>query len=150
MEIKNRKVHHNYFVEEEIECGIVLKGNEVKSIRSGMATIGDAWAQIQNGELMLRGMHITKWDTANEFDINEDRERVLLVHKKEIRHLTDMLKKKGYTLIPLFVYFNQRGKCKVKLGVCLGKHLYDKREAIKERDIKRKMEKEFKERNKEK
>lgn len=134
--IENKKAYFDYFIDDTLECGISLNGNEVKSIRSGMASIKGAWCQIQNNTLVLRGMHITKWDTSNTFDIDEDRERILLAHKKEILSLQDKVKLKGITLVPLRVYFS-RNKCKVLIGICRGKHTYDKRECQKERDAKR-------------
>ena len=136
MEIQNKKARYDYFVQDELEVGIVLRGNEVKSIRAGRASIKEAWIRVQGGdELVLRGMHITKWDTSNLYDIDEDRERKLLAHKKEIRKLADLVKQEGVTLVPLSVYFS-KGKCKVKLGICKGKHNYDKRQSMKEKQMK--------------
>lgn len=143
-EITNKKAYHDYFVDETVECGISLRGNEVKSIRSSMCSIKEAWCRVQNGELVIRGMHITKWSTANLFDIDEDRERVLLAHKKEIRALDEKAKETGVSLIPLKIYFSN-GKCKVLVGVCRGKKLYDKREALKEAQAKRDINRAFKE-----
>ena len=99
--IENKKAYYDYFVKEELECGIVLRGNEVKSIKNGMCNLKSAWCQIQNGNLVIRGMHITKWDTSNLFDIDEDRERILLAHKKEILKLLQKINEDGVTLIPL-------------------------------------------------
>ena len=138
--IENRKAYHDYFVEEKLECGIVLYGNEVKSILSGRVNIKEAWATVQDGELVLRGSHISKWDTANAFDTDENRERKLLVHKREIRELSTKLTKEGITLIPLRIYFSDNGKVKVELGICKGKHNYDKRQSLKEKQTKRDME----------
>ena len=136
-EICNRRAYYDYFVEDKLECGISLTGNEIKSILAGKVNIVGAWITIQNNELVLRGCHIDKWDTANLFDVDEDRERKLLAHKNEIRKLIMRLKLEGITLIPLRIYFAENGKCKVELGVCKGKKNYDKRASIKERDIKR-------------
>lgn len=144
MTIENKKAYHDYFVDETLECGIQLRGNEVKSIRSSMCSIKEAWCQVQNNELVIRGMHITKWGTTNLFDIDEDRERVLLAHKKEIRVLGEKVKEKGISIIPLKVYF-KNGKCKVLIGVCRGKKLYDKREALKDMQVKRDINRAFKE-----
>lgn len=144
MTIENKKAYHDYFVDETLECGIQLRGNEVKSIRSSMCSIKEAWCQVQNNELVIRGMHITKWGTTNLFDIDEDRERVLLAHKKEIRVLGEKVKEKGVSIIPLKVYF-KNGKCKVLIGVCRGKKLYDKREALKDMQVKRDINRAFKE-----
>ena len=135
--IMNKKAYHDYFVEETIECGISLRGSEVKSIREGKCSISNAWGSVQNGNLELRGMHINAWGTSNAFDIDEDRVRRLLVHKKEIIKLQDYIEQAGYTLIPLRVYFNARNKCKVEIGVCKGKHLYDKRQALRDKQVSR-------------
>ena len=137
MNIENKKAYHDYFVDEKIECGISLRGNEVKSIRQGSCNIKEAWCQIQDNNLVIRGMHISKWNTANMFDVDERRERQLLVHKSEISKLKQMVQEKGVTLIPLKVYFSSNGKCKVLVGVCRGKHNYDKRQDLKDKQIKR-------------
>ena len=134
--IENRKARHNYFIEEELECGISLRGNEVKSIREGSASIKEAWVQVQDGNLVLRGMRISKWGTANAFDVDEVRERQLLAHKREIAKLSNKVKQDGVTLVPLKVYF-KGNKCKVLVGVCKGKKLHDKRESLKEKQVKR-------------
>lgn len=147
MDITNKKAYHDYFVDDNLECGISLKGNEVKSIREGSCNIKDSWIRIQNGQLVVRGMHISRWHTSNLFDIDEDRERVLLAHKKEIRKLEEQVKLKGITLIPLKVYF-KGNKCKVLIGICRGKHNYDKREVLKDKQVKRDIDRAFKERSK--
>lgn len=141
MEIQNKKAYYDYFVEDTLECGIVLRGNEVKSIREGKANIKDAWCRVQDGTLVLRGMHISAWGTSNSFDIDENREKVLLAHKKEIRELAKYKDSEGYTLIPLKVYFS-KNKAKVLVGVCRGKHNYDKRQVLKEKQMKRDIERE--------
>lgn len=147
MAIENKKAYHDYFVDDTLECGIVLWGNEVKSIREGKCNIKEAWVRVQDGNLVLRGMHIAKWDTANVFDVDEVRERRLLAHKKEIRKLDALVAQKGVTLIPLKIYFKS-GKAKLLLGVCRGKHNYDKRQTLKERQVKRDIDRELKSRNK--
>lgn len=145
MEILNRKARFNYFIEEEIECGIELLGNEVKSIREGSCNIKDSYARIKNNEVYVINMFIKKYShTGEAFAVNETRERRLLLHKKEILKLKDKTQKEGYTLIPLKVYFNKDNRVKLLLGLCKGKKNYDKRETIKERDIKRKIEKDLK------
>lgn len=144
MNIENKKAYHDYFVDEKIECGISLRGNEVKSIRSGMCNIKEAWCQIQDNDLVIRGMHISRWNTSNMFDVDENRERQLLAHKREILKLKQRVQEKGVTLIPLKVYFTSRGKCKVEIGVCRGKHNYDKRQDLKDKQIKRDIEREMK------
>lgn len=147
MEINNKKAYHDYFIEETLECGISLKGNEVKSIRDGKCSIKEAWVQVQKGNLVIRGMHISKWGTANTFDVDETRERQLLAHKKEIAKLSDKVIQRGITLVPLKVYFSNRGKCKVLVGVCKGKHNYDKRQSLKEKQVNRDINRALKEVN---
>ena len=133
MEILNRKASFNYFIQEEIECGIVLTGTEIKSIREGKANIKDSYAIIKNNECFLLNMHITKYKEGNIFNHEENRTRKLLLHKKEINKLKVSLEQEGLTLIPLKLYFKDN-KLKVSLGVCKGKKIYDKRESIKEKD----------------
>ena len=136
MEILNRKAHYDYFIKETYEAGIVLQGTEIKSLRKGNANINDSYARIKNGEVYLTNMYIAKYEEGNIFNHDERRERKLLLHKREILKIDSEITTKRYTLIPLKIYFT-RGKAKVELGVCQGKKLYDKRESIKERDIKR-------------
>ena len=136
MEILNRKAHYDYFIKETYEAGIELQGTEIKSLRKGNAIINDSYARIKNGEVYLTNMYIAKYEEGNIFNHDERRERKLLLHKREILKIDSEITTKRYTLIPLKIYFT-RGKAKVELGVCQGKKLYDKRESIKERDIKR-------------
>lgn len=143
MEILNRKARHDYFIEEEYECGIVLTGTEIKSIRSGSCNISDSYAIVKNGELFLLNMFISHYKEGNIFNHDESRTRKLLMHKKEINKINNKIKLEGYTLVPLKVYF-KNSYAKVLLGLAKGKKNYDKRETIKERDIKRKIEKELK------
>lgn len=145
MEIVNRVARHDYFILEEIECGIALKGTEIKSIRLGKANIKDSYGIIKNGEVFLLNMFISPYKQGNIFNHQETRTRKLLLHKQEIRKLDQSIKLEGNTLIPLKVYF-VKGRAKVLLGLCKGKKNYDKRETIKERDIKRDIEKRLKER----
>ena len=145
MEILNRKARHDYFIEEEIECGIVLKGTEIKSIRNGSCNFKDSYAIIKKGEVYVLNMFISHYDKGNIFNHDETRSRKLLLHKKEIRKLENKIKLEGYTLIPLKLYF-KNNKAKILLGLCKGKKNYDKRETIKERDIKRDLEKNYKSR----
>lgn len=140
VEILNRVARHEYFIEEELECGIVLTGTEIKSIRDGKANIKDSYAIIKNGECFLLNMFISHYKEGNIFNHNETRTRKLLLHKKEIFKFYDRIRLEGYTLVPLKVYF-VKGRAKVLLGLCKGKKDYDKRESIKERDIKRQMDK---------
>lgn len=137
MEIFNRKARFNYFIEEEIECGIALVGTEVKSLREGSANINDAFARVRGTEIYLTNMFISKYKEGNIFNHPETRERKLLLHKSEIKKISKKVELNNYTLIPLKLYFT-RGKAKVLLGICKGKKLYDKRQTIKERDLKRK------------
>lgn len=143
MLIENRAAHYNYFVEETVECGIELRGNEVKSIRAGKASIREAWVTIENGEIVIKQMHITPWNTANAFDVDEKRTKKLLAHKFEIRKMYSTLKRDGMTLVPLKVYFSDKGKVKVLVGVCKGKKVYDKRETLKKEAIKRDAQREL-------
>lgn len=135
MEIINREARFNYFVIEEVECGIELKGNEVKSIKEGSCNIKDSYGVIKNNEVYLINMFIKKYKDASIFASEETRQRKLLLHKKEIKKLKQKLEMDGYTLVPLKVYMN-KNKIKVLLGLCKGKKNYDKRETIKEREAK--------------
>ena len=145
MEILNRVARHDYFVLEEIECGIALTGTEIKSIKEGKANIKDSYGIVKNGEVFLLNMFISPYKQGNIFNHQETRTRKLLLHKNEIIKLEQSIKLEGNTLIPLKIYF-VRGRAKVLLGLCKGKKNYDKRETIKERDIKRDIEKRLKER----
>ncbi len=140
MEIHNRKAKHDYFIEEEYECGIVLTGTEIKSIRNGACNFNDSYVIVRNRELFILNMYIGEYKEGNIFNHNETRTRKLLMHKKEIIKLYDKIRLEGYTLIPLKLYF-KNNKAKILVGLCKGKKNYDKREAIKERDIKRTLEK---------
>ena len=143
MEILNRRARFDYFIEDEIEAGIVLTGIEIKSIRLGKVNLKDSYAIIRNEEIYLLNTHISSYDKGNRFNHEEERTRKLLMHKKEILKLNNKVTLEGYTLIPLKIYF-VRGRAKVLIGLCKGKKNYDKRETIKERDIKREMEKSYK------
>lgn len=145
MEIYNRRARHDYFIEEEYECGIVLTGTEIKSIRDGKCNLKDCYAIVRNYELYLLNMFISHYKEGNIFNHSETRTRKLLMHKKEILKLNDKIRLEGYTLIPLKLYF-KNNKAKILLGLCKGKKNYDKRESIKERDIKRQVEKSVKNR----
>ena len=132
----NKKAYFDYFIDEEYECGIVLKGPEIKSIRKGSVDLKDTFARIKNGEIYVINMYIAKYDEGNRFNHDERRERKLLLHKKEINKIFDIVKQDGKTLVPLKLYFKE-DKVKILLGICSGKKLYDKRETIKERDLAR-------------
>ncbi len=145
MKIENRKARHDYFIEDTVDAGIVLVGTEVKSIRKGSANIAEAFCRIKNGELFVHNMFIDHYEQGNIFNHDERRVRKLLVHKKEIIKMENAVNLKGYTLVPLKVYFS-KGYAKLVVGVCKGKKNYDKRNAIKERDIERNIQKELKNR----
>lgn len=136
MEILNRKARYDYFIEDTIEAGIVLTGTEIKSLKEGKANIKDSYAIIRNGEIYLLNTHISSYEKGNRFNHEEDRTRKLLMHKKEILKLNNNVNLSGYTLIPLRIYLSH-GLAKVEIGLCKGKHNYDKKETIKERDIER-------------
>ena len=142
----NRKARHDYFVMETLEAGIELVGTEVKSIRAGTVNLKDSWVEVENGELFVHGMHISPYEKGNIFNRDPLRERKLLVHRREIRHLADEKKLKGYTIVPLKLYF-KRGKVKVALGLCKGKKLYDKRADMAERAAKRDIDRALKSQN---
>ena len=136
MEIINRKASHDYFIKDTFEAGIELVGTEIKSIRKGNANINDSYARVKNNEIFLTNMYIAKYEEGNIFNHDERRERKLLLHKNEIIKIGNEVETKRYTLIPLKLYF-KKNKAKIELGLCQGKKLYDKRESIKERDLKR-------------
>ena len=136
MEIKNKKAYFDYFVLKEIETGIVLTGTEIKSIRKGSADLKDTYARIKNGEIYVINMYIAPYFEGNRYNVPERRERKLLLKKNEIQKLREGVIKEGYSLVPLKLYF-KNNYAKILLGLCKGKKLYDKRETIKERDLKR-------------
>lgn len=143
MEILNRKARYDYTIEDEYEAGIVLTGTEIKSIRQGKVNLKDSYAIIRSEEIYLLNTHISAYDKGNIFNHEENRTRKLLLHKKEIKKLNNKVTLEGYTLIPLKIYF-VRGRAKILIGLCKGKKNYDKRESIKERDINREMQKNYK------
>lgn len=136
LEVKNKKAYFDYFIEEELEAGIVLTGTEIKSIRKGSVDLKDTFVTIKNNEAFLLNMYIAKYEEGNIFNHEERRTRKLLLHKNEIKKLKEKIKMEGLTLIPLKLYF-KKNKVKILIGVCKGKKLYDKRESIKERDLKK-------------
>ena len=136
IEIKNKKAYFDYFIISEFECGIVLTGTEIKSIRKGSANLKDTYARIKNNEVYLINMYIAPYDEGNRYNVPERRERKLLLHKNEIFKLKNLVNKEGNSLIPLKLYF-KGNNAKILLALCKGKKLYDKRETIKERDLKR-------------
>lgn len=142
----NKKAFHDYFVEETLEAGIELLGTEVKSIRQGNVNLKDSWCAIEDGEIFLKGMHISPYEKGNIFNKDPRRERRLLMHKKEILKLFGMIKQQGITLIPLSLYY-KGPRVKVKIGVCRGKKLYDKRADIAKKDAQRNIDRALKEQN---
>ena len=142
----NKKAYHDYFVDEKYETGLVLHGTEVKSLRMGQCSIKEAFVRIENEEVWIYGMHISPYEKGNIFNKDPLRPKKLLMHKSEIRKLLGKVKEKGYTLMPLQVYFSD-SKAKVEIGLCRGKKLYDKRQDLAKRDQKREAERDFKIRN---
>ena len=140
---QNRKASHDYFLEEHFECGIVLTGSEIKSIREGKVQFKDAYITIYKGEAWIKGMHISAYKFTNNTTVDEERDRKLLLHKAEIRKLHQKVKTKGYTLVPVKMYLKE-GRAKLDIALAKGKHLYDKRETEKMRDAQREMEKALK------
>lgn len=133
----NRAASHEYFILDRIEAGIVLDGGEVKSLRLGNCNLKDSFCSVHNGELLIRNMHISVYDKAGAFnEKNARRDRKLLLHKNEIIKFKEKVEQKGLTVVPLKMYFKQ-AIIKMELGVCRGKHTYDKKQALKEKDLKR-------------
>lgn len=142
---QNKKAYHDYFVLEEYEAGIELFGTEVKSIRQGRVNLKDAWCSIDSGEIFVNGMHISPYEQGNIFNRDPLRKKKLLMHKKEIHKLYGTIKQQGLTLIPLSIYFN-KGKAKIKVGLCKGKKIYDKRDVAAKKEANRSIDREIKER----
>lgn len=134
MEIKNKKAYFDYFIENEIEAGIALVGTEIKSIRKGSVQLRDSYVVIKNGEAYILNMFIAKYEEGNIFNHDETRTRKLLLHKKEIQKLKEVVERERYSIVPLKLYL-KHGKAKVLIGVAKGKKIYDKREVLKKRDI---------------
>jgi SsrA-binding protein len=142
---KNRKARFNFEIEDTIECGIELRGTEVKSIRAGKMSFADSYARVIDGELYLLGFHITPYDHGNIFNHEPVRERKLLAHAQEIKRLQRRIDERGFTLVPLRIYL-KKGMVKVELGLGRGKKLHDKRESIKQKDLKREADREMRNR----
>jgi len=140
--VTNRKALHDYFIIDRFEAGIALKGTEVKSLRQSNANLQDGYALIRNGEIWLIGMHVSPFEKGNINNHDPKRDRKLLLHKQEIRRLIGRIAEKGLTLVPLRVYF-KNNIVKIELGIARGKKSYDKREAIKERETKRQIQREY-------
>ena len=136
MEIVNKKAYFNYFIDSELEAGIVLKGTEIKSVRKGSVNLTDSYVRIKNNEAYIINMFIDKYDEGNIFNHEPTRERKLLLHKNEIKRLLELTSRDGYTLVPVKLYI-KNDKAKISIGIAKGKKLYDKRETIKKRDLER-------------
>ena len=145
MEIVNRKAKFDYEIFDTYEAGIVLSGNEIKSIRNGSCNLKDSYVIIKNNEAYILNMHITQYEKGSIFNEEETRTRKLLLHKDEILKIVQKIDIKGFTMVPLKLYF-KNGKAKIEIGIAKGKHTFDKKESIKERDIKRETDKALKER----
>jgi SsrA-binding protein len=141
----NRRARHDYAVEESLECGIELQGTEVKSFRDGKISFPDAWAEIEGGQIWVRSLRVAENPFSSVFNHDPDRKKRLLLHRDEIKRLRRKVEERGYTLIPLSFYF-KKSRVKLELGLCKGKKLYDKRADIRERDLDRDMEREFRHR----
>jgi SsrA-binding protein len=145
---KNKKAYHDFSIEETFETGIELTGTEVKSLRENRASLRESFATVTNGEVWLHGVHISPYSHGNRANVDPDRKRKLLMHKNEIRYLIGKTKERGYTLVPLSMYFSPSNRVKVELSLARGKKLHDKRDAIAERDQKRDMERALRDRQK--
>ncbi len=143
--VENRKARHDYFIEEAMEAGIALVGTEVKSIRAGKANLKDSYAEVKNGEIFIRNMHISHYEQGNLNNVDPIRSRKLLLHKEQINRLLGFTAQKGFTLVPLSIYLKNT-KVKVNLGVVRGKKVYDKRDTMLAKDAKRDMDRQMKER----
>ena len=143
---QNKKAWHDYFVDEKYEAGIALFGTEVKSIRQGAVNLKDSYCSFKNGELFVLGMHVSPYEKGNIFNREPRRERKLLMHKRELMKLCGLVTQKGYTLIPLSLYFSGKN-VKVEIGLCRGKKLYDKRDSAAAREADREIDRRMKERS---
>ena len=143
---KNSKAYHDYFIEDKYEAGIELAGTEVKSIRQGHVNLKDSFCIVKDGEMHVHGMHISPYEKGNIFNKDPLRTRKLLMHKAEITKLAGKVAERGYTLMPLQVYF-KNGRAKMEIGLCRGKKLYDKRQDIAKKDMRREVERDFKVKN---
>ncbi len=144
---QNKKAWHDYFVDEKYEAGIALFGTEVKSIRQGAVNMKDSYCSFKNGELFILGMHISPYEKGNIFNREPLRDRKLLMHKRELMKLQGLVTQKGYTLIPLSLYFSGKN-VKAEIGLCRGKKLYDKRDSAAERDASREMDRRMRDQSK--
>ena len=143
---QNRRARHDFFIEDSLECGMELKGTEVKSLRQGHVNLKESYAVVKNGEVLVLSIHISPYEQGNIFNVDPMRPKRLLLHKSEIRKLQTLVQRQGYTLIPLDIYLKD-GRMKMNLGVCVGKHLHDKRAATAARDVKLEMARTLREQN---
>lgn len=141
---QNKKAYHDYFIEDQLEAGIVLKGTEIKSVRKGSTNLKDSFIRIKNGEAFIENMHIAPYEQGNIFNHEPRRTRKLLLHKKQILKLSKEIKEGGYTIVPTKLYFDKGSKVKVEIALAKGKKLYDKRQSMKEKDAKRDIERAMK------
>ena len=138
-EARNRSAYHEYFIDDKYEAGMVLTGTEVKSIRQGKVSFNDSYCLLHKGEVFVKSLHIAEYSHGNINNHQPDRDRKLLLQKREIRKIESKLKEKGYTLVPLRIYFNEKGLAKMDIGLGKGKKLHDKRETLRQKDVEREM-----------
>lgn len=138
-EIRNRSAFYEFFIEDKFDAGMVLSGTEVKSLRAGKASFNDSYCIFDKGELYIKSLHIAEYSHGTAYNHNPLRERKLLLNKRELRKLQNKLKEQGYTIVPLRIYFNEKGLAKMEIGLGKGKKLYDKRESIKQKDAEREL-----------
>jgi len=139
MEIRNRSAYYEYFIDDKYDAGMVLTGTEVKSLRAGKASFNDAYCLFEKGELYVKSLHIAEYAFGTYANHNPLRDRKLLLNKKELRKIEAKVKEKGFTIIPLRIYFSEGGKAKIEIGLARGKKLHDKRESIKQKDVEREL-----------
>src|SRR5215211_4582842 len=139
MDIRNRNAYHEFFIEDKYTAGLVLAGTEVKSLRAGKASFNDSYCFFNKGELWIKSLHIAEYSHGTSSNHDPMQDRKLLLKKKELKKLESRIKEKGYTIVPLRIYFNEKGLAKLEIGLGKGKHLYDKRETLRQRDTDREM-----------
>jgi len=144
MEVKNRSAYHEYFIDDKYEAGMALLGTEVKSLRAGRASFNDSYCVVHKGEIWIRSLHIAEYSHGTVNNHDPVRERKLLLQKREIKKIEARLKEKGYTLVPLRIYFNDKNLVKAEIGLAKGKKLHDKRETLRQKDAEREMKRHLK------
>ncbi|HYF30167.1 MAG TPA: SsrA-binding protein SmpB [Chitinophagaceae bacterium] len=144
MEIRNRNAYHEFFIEDKYSAGMVLSGTEVKSLREGKASFNDSYCYFNKGELWVKSLHIAEYSHGTSSNHDPMQDRKLLLQKRELKKLEGKIREKGYTVVPLRIYFNEKGLAKMELGLGKGKNLYDKRETIRQRDTEREMKRHLK------